>query len=155
MTTMRIFLLCIAISMLVSCKQQSLVHLSTVPDGENDEKLIRMDPPVYPELYRYLDMEGYVVVEFDLTEDGRVENAKVIEDKPEGIFRAAALKAIRSSVYKPRFENGVPVRVEGKRTNVRFTLAGKSVKEDDLDKISCKTLYSDKTLNERDCDILE
>ena len=79
---MKILLLCIAISTLISCKQQSVVHLSTTTNGDDDEKLIRMDPPVYPELYRHLDMEGYVLVEFNLTEEGRVENAHVVEDKP-------------------------------------------------------------------------
>lgn len=151
---MRTFLLCIAISTLISCKQQSVVHLSTAPDG-NDEKLIRMDPPVYPELYRHLDVEGYVLVEFNLTEEGRVEDAQVVEDNPEGVFRAAALKAVRSSVYKPRYQNGVPIRMEGKQINVRFALAGKSIDEEELDNISCGTLYSDKTLNEKDCNMIE
>jgi len=57
---------------------------------------------------------GFVVVKFDIGENGRVGNVAVVESTPPGIFDDAALTAVRKWVYEPRKENGVAVSSQAK-----------------------------------------
>jgi protein TonB len=57
---------------------------------------------------------GFVVVKFDIGENGRVSNVAVVESTPPGIFDDAALTAVRKWVYEPRKENGVAVTSQAK-----------------------------------------
>jgi TonB family protein len=57
---------------------------------------------------------GFVIVKFDIGENGHVGNVAVVESTPPGIFDDAALAAVRKWVYEPRRENGVAVNSQAK-----------------------------------------
>ncbi len=57
---------------------------------------------------------GFVVVKFEIGENGRVSNVAVLESTPAGIFDEAATTAVRKWVYEPRKENGVAVASQAK-----------------------------------------
>ena len=50
--------------------------------------------PVYPLRARRAGVEGRVLVEFDIDEQGRVQNVQVLKAEPEGFFERAVLKAL-------------------------------------------------------------
>jgi protein TonB len=58
--------------------------------------------------------KGFVVVKFEIGENGRVSNVAVVESAPAGVFDEAATTAVRKWVYEPRKENGVPVVSQSK-----------------------------------------
>ena len=78
--------------------------------------------PQYPPAAREHQIEGYVVVEFSLDEDGRTQDHKIIESVPSEIFDRAALAAVRKFKYKPRLSNGQPAVVTGVRNKINFEL---------------------------------
>jgi protein TonB len=78
--------------------------------------------PLYPESAAERGIEGYVLLEFTVTEAGATENPVVLESKPEGVFDDAAKRAVLKFKYKPRVENGRPVRVEHVRHVITFKL---------------------------------
>lgn len=78
--------------------------------------------PTYPQRALRQGIEGYVVVEFTVTKNGSVEDARVIEADPPKIFNRAALQAARKFKYKPKTVNGEPVKVSGVRNIIRFKL---------------------------------
>jgi protein TonB len=57
---------------------------------------------------------GFVVVRYDIGDNGRVSNVTVVESTPPGVFDDAALSAVRKWVYEPRRENGVAVVSQAK-----------------------------------------
>jgi TonB family protein len=57
---------------------------------------------------------GFVVVKFDISDNGRVNNVEVVESSPPGVFDDAALTAVRKWQYEPRKENGVAVPSQAK-----------------------------------------
>jgi TonB family protein len=57
---------------------------------------------------------GFVVVKFDIGDNGRVNNVEVVESSPPGEFDDAALTAVRKWQYEPRKENGVAVASQAK-----------------------------------------
>jgi len=58
--------------------------------------------------------KGFVVVRFEIGENGRVSNVAVIESTPPGVFDDAATTAVRKWIYEPRKENGVAVSSQAK-----------------------------------------
>lgn len=65
--------------------------------------------PSYPRLARRRGIEGKVEVEFLINTQGAVEQAKVIFSEPPGQFEKAALQAVRSWKFAPRYINGEAV----------------------------------------------
>lgn len=55
-------------------------------------------------------IEGYVILQFDVTETGSVENPLVIEANPPNVFDQSAINAAKQFKYKPAYVNGKPVR---------------------------------------------
>jgi len=78
--------------------------------------------PLYPESAAERGIEGYVLLEFTVTETGATADPVVIESQPSGIFDDAAKKAVLKFKYKPRVENGKPMRVEHVRHVITFKL---------------------------------
>ena len=58
--------------------------------------------------------KGFVVVKFEIGENGRVNNVAVLESTPPGVFDDAATTAVRKWIYEPRKENGVAVSSQAK-----------------------------------------
>ena len=57
---------------------------------------------------------GFVIVKFDIGENGRVSNVAVVESTPAGVFDDSALTAVRKWIYEPRKENGIAVASQAK-----------------------------------------
>lgn len=81
--------------------------------------------PMYPPRARSQGVEGYVLLEFTVTETGTVTNVHVLESHPKGVFDKAATKAVKRFKYKPRIQNGKPVRVTGVKQMITFKLNDK------------------------------
>ncbi|MEZ5569085.1 MAG: energy transducer TonB [Halioglobus sp.] len=67
--------------------------------------------PGYPP--RALDRRktGWVLVVYNITESGDMENLRIIDEYPEGVFSNSALEAAAQFEYAPYEENGVAVPV--------------------------------------------
>ncbi len=66
-------------------------------------------PPVYPLRARRAGIEGSVTVEFTITADGAVRDAKIITADPPKIFNRAVLRALRHWKFHPRMVHGKAV----------------------------------------------
>ena len=81
--------------------------------------LVRV-PPDYPP--HAGNTEGWVKVQFSITATGAVRDAFVVDGSPQGVFDAAALKAIARWRYAPKIDGGVAVERVGLQTIIRFQL---------------------------------
>lgn len=70
--------------------------------------LVIVDPVYPPEALRSRT-EGWVELEFTITETGSVRDAAVVGAEPQGTFDAAALAALGRWRFEPRIANGRPV----------------------------------------------
>lgn len=71
--------------------------------------LVRI-PPRYPMRASSRKIEGWVKIEFTITESGTVEDAIVIAAKPSGVFDRAALRAIAKWKFKAKIVDGNAVK---------------------------------------------
>ncbi|GJM14043.1 MAG: hypothetical protein DHS20C12_24460 [Pseudohongiella sp.] len=72
----------------------------------------RLITPPYPDEARALELEGYVVVKFTVTEAGVVQDVVVDQSEPAGVFDAEAIRSAQRLRFEPRIVLGEPVRVE-------------------------------------------
>jgi protein TonB len=72
-------------------------------------KIIKMVQPKYPPAARHNQVEGVVVLEATVTNEGTVEKVKVISGPP--MLIQAAIDAVEEWRYEPTYVNGEPVAV--------------------------------------------
>ena len=92
--------------------------------------------PKYPREALSRGFEGWVIVEFEVTSEGRVESPKVVDScvKLQGtfdcksyradLFNKAAISAAKQFLFIPRFVDGRPVSTKGVQNKVQFSLSG-------------------------------
>jgi len=83
--------------------------------------IVRVEP-VYPRRALTRGIEGYVLLEFTVTETGSVADPVVVEAQPPGIFDRAAIQAALRFKYQPRVVDGQPIAVAGVRNMITFEL---------------------------------
>jgi protein TonB len=81
-------------------------------------------PPEYPQRAAQRGVEGYVILEFDITPQGEPFNIRVVEEEPQGYFGRAAERAVTRWKYAPKTVNGRQVVREDVRTRLTFNLEG-------------------------------
>ncbi|MBU6199482.1 MAG: energy transducer TonB [Xanthomonadaceae bacterium] len=86
-------------------------------------QLLKSVAPSYPPEAFRSRRQGWVEVQFTITTDGKVSNAKVTNAEPSRVFDQAALEAVRRWTFKPRMVNGKPVEEEATR-RIEFKLGG-------------------------------
>ena len=95
--------------------------IEVVPGGyssDGEYEPIFTVAPIYPRHVFQLELEGWVIVEFEVTETGNVENVVVIDAEPKGVFDSAARKAAEKFRFRPRIVNEKPIRVKGVNTSL-------------------------------------
>ncbi|MCL1080125.1 TonB family protein [Parashewanella spongiae] len=78
--------------------------------------------PLYPADAARDGKEGWVVLGFDISTDGKVINAEVLDSDPKKIFDKAAKKALKNWRYQPKVEDGVAIVQENQRVQLDFEL---------------------------------
>ena len=97
----------------------SLQELSANMD-EEFMPIVRV-APVYPPEAAAEGLEGYVVLEYTVTEAGGVSGVTVVESSSD-VFEQSAMNAGQKFKYQPRVVEGQPVAVSGVRSVIRFVL---------------------------------
>jgi protein TonB len=83
--------------------------------------LVRINPD-YPARALTRGIEGWVQVQFTISETGSVIDAIVVDSSPKNVFDDAAIKAILRWRYNPKVEGAVAVQRKGVQTILRFEL---------------------------------
>src|ERR1700716_587883 len=92
-----------------------------VSQGVTQGLLLRKIQPSYPPLARQARIQGSVLLQAEISQDGSIQNLRLISGHP--MLAPAAIEAVKQWKYKPYILNGEPVEVETQIT-VNFTLAG-------------------------------
>lgn len=92
-------------------------HLET-----RDAVLVTRVQPDYPEVARERSIEGRVVMEFTINEDGIPAGIIVVDATPSGIFESAAIAALSRWRYQPAVRYGKRVAVPENEIVMEFSL---------------------------------
>jgi protein TonB len=84
-------------------------------DGDVAEsKLIRKVEPVYPDLALRARVQGKVILEVTINEEGFVDDVRVVSGHP--LLNEAAIDAVKQWQYSTTLMNGSPVPVIARAT---------------------------------------
>ena len=67
--------------------------------------------PIMPLRAKQMGIDGWVILQFIITEEGLVDQVEVIKSEPQGVFETAALRGAKFARFKPPIVDGVPVRI--------------------------------------------
>lgn len=90
----------------------------TLPSNNQEYELIKMEELRLPKYLYEREIEGYVVVEFSINENGKTFNHEILESDQGHIFGPIAIEHISRYQYKPRIVNGVRVSVNGEKQKI-------------------------------------
>jgi len=93
-------------------------------DGVEMELCVELRiPPYFPNSELFKGQEGFVLLRYDVTEKGRVENPSVLFEWPGGVFTERAMKAVMKWKYFPPTDpSGAVHRVNGVETVINFAI---------------------------------
>lgn len=92
-------------------------------EGVEDARPLHRDHPRYPQQMLERGVNGVAVVMFDVTEEGRPDNVRVVMSIPHADFGREGVRAVQRWRYTPRIENGVAVRREGVVTSFDYQIS--------------------------------
>jgi TonB family protein len=98
----------------------------TQPDPampDRDLEQLTATEPVYPPEALRNRVEGWVEVDFTVTEAGVVREIEIVAAEPRGVFEAAATAAVGQWRFQPRVVNGRPVP-QRSSVRLRFNVEG-------------------------------
>lgn len=84
-------------------------------------RAIYQAPMIYPPRARAGGIKGYVVFSLLIGITGEIEQVRIVESYPEGVFDEAAMQGINQWRFEPAVYQGQPVRAWA-RQRVRFDL---------------------------------
>lgn len=65
--------------------------------------------PIYPKRAKMMKKEGFVILEFTITQTGSVKDIEVLESQPVKLFDRSASRALSKWKFKPKIENNAAV----------------------------------------------
>lgn len=87
--------------------------------------------PKYPKAALLSGMEGWVLMEVDITESGEVENIRVIDGEQKNTFQGEARRAVSLWKYRPFLDGeGKPTKKLNHQVRVDFNLVDAGSDED-------------------------
>ena len=95
----------------------------TLPSGDVvDIEIVKTPKLKYPRRAQRLDVEGFVLLGFDLSKDGEVLDLRVIESQPRLMFDKSAMKFVSGFEFVMPDEDGNAVPATNISFRVRFRL---------------------------------
>jgi TonB family protein len=71
--------------------------------------------------------EGFVLVEYAVTESGRVDDIRLVESEPAAVMDHRVVKALSGARFRPRIANGKPVPTGGLRLRHPFSYSERAL----------------------------
>ncbi|GLR69393.1 energy transducer TonB [Agaribacter marinus] len=67
-------------------------------------------------------IEGYVLMKFSISKEGKPVDIEVINAEPANVFDEVSICSLSKWVYKPKLVDGKPVKQEGLKVQLDWTL---------------------------------
>ncbi|MBL8642685.1 MAG: energy transducer TonB [Rhodospirillaceae bacterium] len=84
----------------------ALFCVTAVHAAETPPRLLKGEPAVAP---KTATADGWVLLRFGVTKDGKPDNIRVGRSYPQGVFDAAAMDALKTYEFQPKMVNGAAV----------------------------------------------
>jgi protein TonB len=105
----------------------SLLALSQQIDAECDKyyEPVKKVSPEYPRRAQSRGIEGFVELEYNVTTDGKVDDVRVLDASPKGVFDRVAMIAVQHFEFRPCSDQGRFVEIRNIPQRFSFAVSGK------------------------------
>ncbi len=97
------------------------LDLGAAPSDSEEVPVVRVEP-IYPQRAAEQYIQGWVLLQFDVTTTGATTNVKVIDSEPKRIFDRAAARAVSKWKYRPKIVDGKAYVKKGLKVRLTFKL---------------------------------
>ena len=98
----------------------SYAAFSSLNNSDGEENSLKKVEPHYPAKARIHGVEGWVLLQYDINSTGFVENVRVLDAQPLGVFEQEAVLALQR--WKYNFQNGKAMGQTGNKVHFAFNL---------------------------------
>ncbi|MEE4245524.1 MAG: energy transducer TonB [Kangiellaceae bacterium] len=119
---MKIFNIALITLLLISCNRYYSIKRDFVSQPEGQAKPLTILEPIYPRKAAIKSIQGKVRFIFDIDEDGKAFNIRVIESIPDAIFDESGLKVIKESRFKTGMLEGKPIPLKNRTLTIEFKI---------------------------------
>ena len=96
------------------------IEMAQATDGEA-VPIVRIEPQ-YPRRAADQFIEGWVTLQFSITETGATANVRVVDAQPKRIFDRAAIQAVKKWKYNPKIVDGKAQVQKNQKVRLTFKL---------------------------------
>ena len=111
-------------AVLTACSSMYLSAEETDTPLNQEYAPLEKKAPIYPYVTQFNGIEGYCIIQYTVTELGKVRDAFPDECSPIGLFEGVSVDSAKKFIYQPRVVDGVPQSVSGVQNKFTFDLTG-------------------------------
>ena len=123
-------LLIVLIAVLTTCSSMIVSAEETDMPVNQEYAPLEKKAPIYPYVTQFNGIEGYCIIQFTVTELGKVRDVFPDECSPIGLFEGVSVESAKDFIYQPRIVDGVPQSVSGVQNKFTFDLTGGGKRRD-------------------------
>lgn len=114
----------VLVALLATCTSMYVMAEETDTPVNQEYAPLEKKAPIYPYVTQFNGIEGYCVVQYTVTEVGKVKDAFPETCSPIGLFEGVSVESAKKFIYQPRIVDGIPKSVSGVQNKFTFDLTG-------------------------------
>ena len=114
----------VLVALLATCTSMYVMAEETDTPVNQEYAPLEKKAPIYPYVTQFNGIEGYCIVQYTVTELGKVKDAFPETCSPIGLFEGVSVESAKKFIYQPRIVDGIPRSVSGVQNKFTFDLTG-------------------------------
>ena len=114
----------VLVALLATCTSMYVMAEETDTPVDQEYAPLEKKAPIYPYVTQFNGIEGYCIVQYTVTELGKVKDAFPETCSPIGLFEGVSVESAKKFIYQPRIVDGIPKSVSGVQNKFTFDLTG-------------------------------
>ena len=112
------------VALLATCTSMYVMAEETDTLVNQEYAPLEKKAPIYPYVTQFNGIEGYCIVQYTVTQLGKVKDAFPETCSPIGLFEGVSVESAKKFIYQPRIVDGIPKSVSGVQNKFTFDLTG-------------------------------
>ena len=114
----------VLVALLATCTSMYVMAKETDTPVNQEYAPLEKKAPIYPYATQFNGIEGYCIVQYTVTQLGKVKDAFPETCSPIGLFEGVSVESAKKFIYQPRIVDGIPKSVSGVQNKFTFDLTG-------------------------------
>lgn len=123
----------VPVALLATCTSMYVMAEETDTPVNQEYAPLEKKAPIYPYVTQFNGIEGYCIVQYTVTQLGKVKDAFPETCSPIGLFEGVSVESAKKFIYQPRIVDGIPKSVSGVQNKFVFDLTGGGKRMDVVD----------------------